>query len=69
MTNTQRIDGSLYTSIQNNIATIEFGHPASNSFPSVLLERLEKQILEVSEKDDIHVIILMIGLICNVENI
>ncbi len=58
MTNTQRIDGSLYTSIQNNIATIEFGHPASNSFPSVLLERLEKQILEVSEKDDIHVIIL-----------
>ena len=41
---TTRQNGSLYTNIQNNIATIEFGHPASNSFPSELLERLTKEL-------------------------
>jgi methylglutaconyl-CoA hydratase len=41
---TTRENGSLYTSINKKIATVEFGHPASNSFPSVLLERLEKEI-------------------------
>ena len=55
---TDRINGSLYTSIQNKVATIEFGHPASNSFPGVLLERLEKQIDELSNKDEVSVIIL-----------
>ena len=39
---TTRQNGSLHTNIQDNIATIEFGHPASNSFPSELLERLAK---------------------------
>ena len=31
---TNRQNGSLYVNIQNKIATVEFGHPASNSFPS-----------------------------------
>lgn len=51
-------NGSLYTHIQNNIATIEFFHPASNSFPSELLERLTKSLNELSENDEAHVIIL-----------
>ena len=55
---TNRRDGSLYTSITNRIATIEFGHPASNSFPSVLLDRLTKELQQVSENDDVSVIIL-----------
>ena len=40
---TDREDGSLYTSINGNVATIEFGHPASNSFVSELLDRLTKE--------------------------
>jgi len=55
---TNRTDGSLYTSIVNKIATIEFGHPASNSFPSVLLDRLTKELQKVSENENVSVIIL-----------
>ena len=51
-------NGSLYTHIENNIATIEFFHPASNSFPSELLARLTKSLNELSENDEVHVIIL-----------
>jgi methylglutaconyl-CoA hydratase len=51
-------NGSLYTHIQNNIATVEFFHPASNSFPSDLLQRLATTFNELSENNDVHVIIL-----------
>ena len=51
-------NGSLYTHIQNKIATIEFGHPASNSFPSELLGRLTTSLNELSSNNDVHVIIL-----------
>ena len=53
-----RPNGSLYTKIQNNIATIEFGHPASNSFPSELLDRLTKEIISVGKNTEVFVIIL-----------
>jgi len=55
---TNRTDGSLYTNIVNKIATIEFGHPASNSFPSVLLDRLTKELQQVSENENVSIIIL-----------
>ncbi|HSI68588.1 MAG TPA: enoyl-CoA hydratase/isomerase family protein [Gillisia sp.] len=55
---TTRENGSLYTTINNKIATVEFGHPASNSFPSVLLERLEKEIDKLSGDESVNVIIL-----------
>lgn len=55
---TTRENGSLYTKIENGIAHLEFGHPASNSFPSVLLERLEKEIDKLSEDTEVKVILL-----------
>ena len=55
---TTRENGSLYTKIENKIATIEFGHPASNSFPSELLERLRKEFQNLSEDENVQVIIL-----------
>lgn len=55
---TNREDGSLYTHIENKVATVEFGHPASNSFPSVLLDRLEKEILKLSDDSSVNVILL-----------
>ena len=55
---TTRENGSLYTNIENNIATVEFGHPASNSFPSVLLDRLEQALKKLSKDENVKVIIL-----------
>lgn len=55
---TNRENGSLYTSINGMVATIEFGHPASNSFVAVLLERLAKEFNKLSENEDVHVILL-----------
>ncbi|MDG2193613.1 MAG: enoyl-CoA hydratase/isomerase family protein [Polaribacter sp.] len=55
---TNRLDGSLYTNIENRIATLEFGHPASNSFPRVLLDRLTKELNSLSENKEVSVIVL-----------
>ncbi|GAB2762033.1 enoyl-CoA hydratase/isomerase family protein [Salinimicrobium soli] len=55
---TNRENGSLYTEITNGVASLEFGHPASNSFPGVLLDRLEKELDKLSEDNAVKVIIL-----------
>ncbi len=55
---TNRLNGSLYTNINNKIATVEFGHPASNSFPSELLDRLTKELQALSNNNDVAVIVL-----------
>jgi len=55
---TDRASGSLYTKIENRIATIEFGHPASNSFVSELLERLTKELDRLSKSDEVSIILL-----------
>jgi methylglutaconyl-CoA hydratase len=55
---TNRENGSLYTTIDNKVATIEFGHPAGNSFVAELLDRLTNEINTLSENKDIAVIVL-----------
>jgi methylglutaconyl-CoA hydratase len=50
-------NGSLYTNIQNKIATVEFYHPASNSLPTELLGRLANAFNELSKNNDVQVII------------
>ena len=55
---TPRQHGRLDTTIRNNIATITFGHPASTSFPSELLERLTNELISVGKNPSIAVIIL-----------
>lgn len=55
---TERQNGSLYTTIENKIATVEFGHPASNSFPSELLQRLTKELNDLSNNQQVNLIIL-----------
>lgn len=55
---TTRLQGSLYTNVQNKIATIEFGHPSSNSFPSELLQRLTEELNQLSQNSAVSVIIL-----------
>lgn len=55
---TTRENGSLYTHIENRIATVEFGHPSSNSFPSELLKRLASELDSLSNNDEVAIIIL-----------
>lgn len=55
---TTRKNGSLYTNIVGKIATVEFGHPASNSFVAGLLDRLTLELNQLSENDAISVIVL-----------
>lgn len=54
----ENLNGSLETSFQNTIATVQFGHPASNSFPRQLLDRLTAEINELSRNENVSVIIL-----------
>ncbi|WP_340199475.1 enoyl-CoA hydratase/isomerase family protein [Ascidiimonas sp. W6] len=58
MSVTNRPNGSLYTEISNGVASLEFGHPASNSFPSELLERLTNELYKLSENKTVSVIVL-----------
>lgn len=54
----QNTSGSLITTIENNIATVEFGHPASNSFPRSLLDLLTLEINNLSNNEAVSIIIL-----------
>ena len=47
--------------INNNIATIEFFHPAHNSLPGDLLAKLASTITEAGNNDEVKVIILKSG--------
>ncbi len=51
-------EGSLYTQISSGVATVEFSHPASNSFPSTLLDRLTRELYSLSENDEVSIIVL-----------
>lgn len=55
---TDRPNGSLYTSINRKVATVEFGHPASNSFTAELLDRLTAELNKLSENKEITVVVL-----------
>ncbi len=50
--------GTITTSILNQVATIEFSHPSSNSFPSTLLQELTDEINTLSKIDSASIIIL-----------
>lgn len=50
--------GTLTTSFKDKIATISFHHPAGNSFPSHLLQKLTAELNTLSTNSDISVIIL-----------
>lgn len=50
--------GTINTSINNKIATIEFAHPSGNSFPSQLLQLLAEEFNNLSHNKNISVIVL-----------
>ncbi|WP_413999552.1 enoyl-CoA hydratase/isomerase family protein [Flavobacterium sp. W1B] len=54
-------NGSLITSIENKIATLQFEHPASNSFPRQLLDLLTAELNNLSENQNVSLIVLKSG--------
>ena len=50
--------GSLTTTIQDKVATVQFSHPASNSFPRQLLDAVTNALNELSKNDAVSVVIL-----------
>lgn len=54
----QNATGSILISIDASIATIEFGHPASNSFPAQLLQELTKTIESLGQNPEVAVLVL-----------
>ena len=51
-------NGYIDVQIHENIATVEFYHPASNSFPSHLLQKLARTFNELDSDNNVHVIVL-----------
>lgn len=47
-----------YIIAQSGIATIEFGHPLSNSLPGKILQKLADTITELGQNKDVKVIVL-----------
>jgi methylglutaconyl-CoA hydratase len=50
--------GSVTFSIENEIGTIVFGHPLSNSLPGKILQKLAESITELGSDDTVKVIVL-----------
>ena len=55
---TSNPNGSIITTIENKVATLEFGHPASNCFPADLLHRLTRELNSLSDNPLVLVIII-----------
>ena len=50
--------GNIAIDIQHKIATVTFSHPASNSFPSSLLQKLTSELNNLSTNPEVNVVIL-----------
>lgn len=54
----ENTNGYIQTQIENKIAFLTFSHPASNSFPSDLLEKLTHELHSLSNNTEVNVIVL-----------
>jgi methylglutaconyl-CoA hydratase len=50
--------GTVESSIENGIATVEFYHPLSNSLPGKILAKLAKTVTALGQNDEVTVIVL-----------
>jgi methylglutaconyl-CoA hydratase len=55
---TDTSNGNIIVEIQNKIASVTFSHPARNSFPSDLLQRLTEELNALSVDNNVNVVIL-----------
>ena len=54
----KEVQGFVLTTIQNSVATITFSHPASNSFPSYLLDKLVLELDNISKNENVTIVLL-----------
>lgn len=50
--------GTVFTKIQNHVASIAFFHPASNAMPNSLLEKLANAFDSLNKNNDVRIIVL-----------
>ncbi|MEY3818754.1 MAG: hypothetical protein RLZZ425_209, partial [Bacteroidota bacterium] len=50
--------GTIETIINEKIATLQFFHPSSNSFPSRSLQELTNEIISLSKNENVSIIVL-----------
>jgi methylglutaconyl-CoA hydratase len=55
---TDNTNGNIIVEIQDKIASVTFSHPASNSFPSELLQKLMRELNQISNNSEVNVVIL-----------
>ncbi len=53
-----RTQGDVTIAVENNIATIEFSHPLSNSLPGRVLAKLAQTITDAGKNDEVLVIVV-----------
>lgn len=58
MSNQTLENGHIAVELQNKVAHISFYHPLSNSFPTALLQKLTKEIQEISQNESINLVVL-----------
>ena len=51
-------EGHVSTTLENGLATIEFGHPSSNALPGTILAKLAETITQLSSDDTCNLILL-----------
>lgn len=51
-------NGTIHTSLDNNIGTITFHHPKGNSLPGEMLRNLAQAITDFGKNDEVRVIVL-----------
>lgn len=54
-------NGYIKTDIQHHIARVTFAHPAHNSLPTPLLQKLEATFRQLDKQEDVRVIVLQSG--------
>ena len=51
-------EGHVSTTLENGLATVEFGHPSSNALPGTILAKLAETITQLSSDDTCNLILL-----------
>lgn len=55
------MEGYVHSEIKDKVGVVEFFHPASNSLPGVILDKIAQEILKMDEEEDVKVILLKSG--------
>ncbi|HLS72005.1 MAG TPA: enoyl-CoA hydratase-related protein [Chitinophagaceae bacterium] len=55
------MEAYVHSEIKDKVGIVEFFHPASNSLPGVILDKIAQEILKMDEEEEVKVILLKSG--------